>query len=166
MPDVIGNKATERISRRVLLPLIIAAVVVFVAFWTIGFNISLGDGSTYSTPLLTDVLLAFIYIVCCLAVVTMFVGMVSGWRKRSRDRGIVNGIPSRLIGWSVAVGLLFILVLTFIFGSSEPIRSNGRLFDSWFWLRTSDMFVNSSLLLMLVAVLLIGWGKVKRFRKK
>lgn len=71
----------------------------------------------------------------------------------------------RKIGYSVAGGTFFILLLTFLLGSSAPMKINGADFTDAFWLRVSDMFVSSSLLLIVAAVAVVIYGSTKYIRK-
>ena len=63
----------------------------------------------------------------------------------------------------LAVGLLAgSLAVTFLLGSSEPLSVNGRPFSDALWLRLSDMFINTSVFLIVVCSVLIV---VARFRR-
>jgi len=41
------------------------------------------------------------------------------------------------------------LVLTFLLGSSSPVMTNGVRFADPFWLKTTDMFIYTSILLII-----------------
>ena len=51
-----------------------------------------------------------------------------------------------------------LLVLTFVLGSTQPLTINGVAFTDAFWLRTSDMLINTSLVLILIAIAAAGFG--------
>ena len=59
-----------------------------------------------------------------------------------------------------------ILVLTFIFGSTQAMIVNGQNFTDGFWLRMTDMFVNSSLLLLILAAGVVVFGATRYYRKE
>ena len=43
---------------------------------------------------------------------------------------------------------------------------NGHMFSDAFWLRMSDMFVNSSLLLLVLAAGVVAFGATRYYRKE
>jgi hypothetical protein len=49
----------------------------------------------------------------------------------------------------VLIGLLLCLVVTFLLGSSSPVMTNGQPFTSKFWLKATDMFIYTSILLII-----------------
>ena len=65
---------------------------------------------------------------------------------------------------SVAVSAVTVVlaVLSFAFGSAKPIIINASRYDTAFWLKAADMFVVSSLVLLLLAVALIVAGYVRQ----
>ena len=58
-----------------------------------------------------------------------------------------------------------IFVLTFIFGSTQMMMVNGQKFTDSFWLRMTDMFINSSLLLLVNAAGVVVFGATRYYRK-
>jgi hypothetical protein len=44
---------------------------------------------------------------------------------------------------------VLLLLVTFLLGSSKPIVTNGELFTDVFWLKTTDMFIYTSILLVI-----------------
>ncbi len=101
------------------------------------------------SPFFADLMLGLMYL---MLVVAMGVTVWSVWHTlRSRRKGddIVNGVPAGRIGWCVAVGLGVCLVLTFLLGSSSPVMTNGARFADPFWLKTTDMFIYTSILLII-----------------
>ena len=148
----------ERISQRVLYVTVALSVVVFLAFYLVGFDLPYTADPSFKAPLLTDVLLGFMGILFGLA--------VYGVRRANSREGLTNGIPSRKIAW-ITYGVTFlILVLTFVFGSTQAMSVNGQMFSDAFWLRMSDMFVNSSLLLLVLAAGVVAFGATRYYRKE
>ena len=62
------------------------------------------------------------------------------------------------IALGVALLLVVTLVLTFVFGSSEPLPVNGKVYGDELWLKLTDMFIGTSAVLGLVAVALVAVG--------
>ena len=60
----------------------------------------------------------------------------------------MNGIPVRRIFRITWIGTLAVLLLTFFLGGSAPMLINGENYADWLWLKLSDMFVITSLLML------------------
>ena len=104
---------------------------------------------TIVSPFFADLMLGLMYL---MLVVALAVTAWSVWHTlRSRRKGddIVNGVPAGRIGWCVAIGLIVCLVVTFLLGSSKPVMTNGVRFADTFWLKTTDMFIYTSILLII-----------------
>ncbi len=74
-------KNPSRLSHAVLVVLVAITVVVFGAFWLVGFNMPFMDDPQFNAPLLTDLVIVFVYIMLFLAVVAVALSM-SGWVRR------------------------------------------------------------------------------------
>jgi hypothetical protein len=103
----------------------------------------------FVSPLVADVMLWLMYIAMAVAIIVTIVSMVRTVRLRTKDEEVVNGVPRTRMAWIVIVAFLLCLVLTFLLGSSEPVRTNGELFTDTFWLKAADMFIYTSLILIL-----------------
>jgi len=71
-----------------------------------------------------------------------------GNAKRQKGRGLLSG---RNVTMMTTIGTILLLVLTFLLASVKPLLINGHRFESTFWLRAADMFIASSVVLLLVA---------------
>ena len=78
---------------------------------------------------------------------------------------MTNGIPARRITYTTYGITALILLLTFVFGSTQTMMVNGENFTDSFWLRMTDMFVNSSLLLLVLAAGVVAFGATRYYRK-
>ena len=103
----------------------------------------------FVSPLIADIMLWLMYIAIVVAVIVTIVSMVRTVRLRTKDEEVVNGVPRTRMAWIVIVAFLLCLVLTFLLGSSEPVRTNGELFTDTFWLKAADMFIYTSLILII-----------------
>lgn len=114
-----------------------------------------------------ELLLDSIYILLAMAV------MLTGWsavrsvrlRKGQHEGG---GVPVRGIAWGVFALLVLTFGATALLADVSPMTINGHLYDSTTWLRVSDMLINTSAVLMLVAVicLIVGYtGVVRKYMK-
>ena len=101
------------------------------------------------SPFFADVMLGLMYLMVAIA---LGVTVYSVWhtiRNRQKGDDIINGVPAGKIGWCVAIGLVVCLVVTFLLGSTSPIVTNGTVFADHFWVRLTDMFIYTSILLII-----------------
>ena len=103
----------------------------------------------FVSPLIADIMLWLMYITVAVALVVTVVSVIKTVRLRTKDDEVVNGVPRTRMAWIVVVAFLLCLVLTFVLGSSDPVRTNGKLFTDAFWLKTTDMFIYTSLILII-----------------
>ncbi|MBR1502811.1 MAG: hypothetical protein IJ618_02870 [Prevotella sp.] len=101
------------------------------------------------SPLFADIMLWLMYLVLTVALGVTAYSVYHTLRNKQKGDDIVNGVPAGKIGWCVAGGLVVCLVVTFLLGSSSPLLVNGQPFTDVFWLKTTDMFIFTSILLIL-----------------
>ena len=104
---------------------------------------------SFVSPFIADIMLWLMYIGIVVAVIVTIVSMARTVRLRTKDEEVVNGVPRTRMAWIVIVAFLLCLVLTFLLGSSEPVKTNGELFTDTFWLKAADMFIYTSLILII-----------------
>lgn len=75
------TKNPMRLSRIILVVLVALTVVVFGLFWLVGFNMPFIDDPKFNAPLLTDVVIFFVYLMLFLAIAAIVLSM-SGWARR------------------------------------------------------------------------------------
>ena len=103
---------------------------------------------TFVSEPVANIMLWLMYITVALALVVTGVSVWKTLRLRTKDDEVINGVPQTRIAWTTAGIFVVILLLTYLLGSSEPLMSNGVRFDSTFWLKTTDMFIYTSLILI------------------
>ena len=158
--------AEERISQRVLYVLIGIAALVFVLFFSVGFYTPFAENPAFNAPLLTDALIVFMWILLGLTVLVMLLSVFHTVKTISVKQRVVNGIPPYKITIAVFGTTFLCLVLSFLFGSSESMVINGATYTDKFWLKASDMFVTSSLVLLLAAIGASVFGATRYYRKR
>lgn len=156
---------TERISTRALYLLVGVAMVIFVLFWLIGYDRPYEDDPNFNAPLFTNALLVLMVLYLLLGVGLAVWSVVSLLKKRGKTDAVENRIPVKKIGYLVTGGVFALLLLTFALGSTAPMKINGATYASSFWLRTSDMFIATSLLMLVVAAAAVVYGATKYNRK-
>lgn len=157
---------TEKISQTVLYILVGLSALVFLLFYLVGYNMQSVENPDFNAPLFTDVLLVFMLLLLVAAIVIGGVAAYFGIKKSDASDKVVNGVPSAKIS-AITFGFTFVvLVLTFIFGSTDSMLINGHQFTDVFSLKLSDMFVLTSLIMILVAIGAVIFGCTRYIRKE
>jgi hypothetical protein len=119
----------------------------------------------YASPLFIDILLIVIY-----AMLAGAIGLVAWSAFRSlKKRGsqtVDLGFPAKRIVWGVAALLFITLSITSLFADTTPIIINGKTYSDAFWLRISDILINTSLVLIVAAVCCVIGGALWAGRRK
>ena len=142
---------TEKISRLVLFGMILLTAIIFVAFFLIGYNRPYLENPNYNAPLLTGTLIAYLCVALTAALLLVIVSVAKKIRLKKGSPSTENGVPATKITLATAGLTVLTLVVTFLLGSGTD---NGVEASS-FWNKAADMFVNSSLFLIFVAILAI-----------
>ena len=150
--------SSEKLSQRLLYILTGVAAWVFAMFFLVGYDMPYIENPDFNAPLFTDALIVLMVVVMLLALAMAGFSAWHSHRMGSRQDAVVNGVPARKIAR--------LLLLGFAVGSSAPMWVNGSEFDSWFWLKLSDMFVVVSLVLLLAAIGVVLFGVTRYVRKE
>jgi hypothetical protein len=113
-----------------------------------------------------DLVLIFMYIAVAGAIGSVVWAVVHRWQLHDQSARVTNGIPARKIVLATAGLLAGCLLLTFLLGSSAPIMVNGKPYGEVFWLKTADMFINTAIVLLLVAVIAVVCSNVRNARSR
>ena len=142
----------------IIIGLIAISAVIFLAFWMVGYDMPYEEDTDFNAPLLTDVLLGYIYLMVVVAIGVTAYSVVHGIRTRGRQGYSENGVAAGHITIATWVFTVLLLVISFALGSTEPIKVNGKDFCEGIWLRLSDMFIISSGVMILLAILAVAFG--------
>ena len=158
------KKSAEQVSQRIFYILIALAVLLFGLFFLVGYDMPFEENPDFTAPLFTDVLIGLMWL---FLVGGIGLAIYSMWKdyRGSRSEAVVNGVPVRRIFRITWIGLLALLVLTFALGSSAPMLINGENYADWLWLKLSDMFVITSLLMLLAGMGAVIFGATRYIRK-
>ena len=110
----------------------------------------------YESPLYVDIVLYTIYALLAAAVLLTAWSAVRARAMHRGDGGTENGIPVGRIAWLTGGMLVLTLALTWLTASTQPLNINGRTYSDTFWLRASDMLINTALILIAVVTLLVA----------
>jgi uncharacterized membrane protein (UPF0182 family) len=162
----IRNWTTERVSQRVLYVVIAFTVIVFGLFYTIGYDRPFDDDPSFNAPLFTDLLLAFMFVLTFIAAgVSVWAVVRSLSKMRQAGNGIENNVPVARISRWVLLSTLGIAVFSFLIASSDTMLINGKPYSDWLWLKISDVFIYTSVILLLAAVGAVIYGATRYIRK-
>ena len=109
-----------------------------------------------------DLVLWLTYLLTVAAIVVTVWSAVHGWKTRERRSAALEVRHADKTGYLTTALLVITLVLTFLFGSSEPLPSNGKLYEDTFWLKATDMFIFTSIILITICSAVIV---AMRFRR-
>lgn len=155
----------RKLPSRVLYVLSGIIVLVFALFWLVGFDRLYEDDGNFNAPLFTDVLLMLMLMLTAGAIGVVAWSAVRSGKVSGGGERVVNNIPVRKVGLAVAMGTVIMLFLTFLLSSSDPMKINGLNYTDTFWLRTSGMFVSTTLAMIFVAIAAVVYGATKYIRK-
>jgi len=110
---------------------------------------------------LADTMLWLMYLSLALALGVTALSLWRSVRMRTKADEVVNGVPQTRIAWTTAAAFVVCLVVTWMLGSSEPLVTNGTRFTSPFWLKLTDMFIYTSIILIIAC---FAGAIVSRFR--
>ena len=119
--------------------------------------------SFYESDLFITILLDGIYILLAVAVALIIWSAIRTIRLRQQQKPDF-GMPQKHIVWGVALLLVLTLGITYLLGSSQPLSINGGIYQDAFWLRLSDMFINSTLILLVIAACACGFSMLSKKR--
>ena len=149
---------TDKLTGRILLILILLSVFIFGAFYLVGYDTPFEEDANFNAPIFTDVVLGYLYFLLVVTVIVSIVSVVRAIRQRDVNTRVVNGVPAYKIAYGSVALLVISMLLTFIFGSSTPLKVNGVAYSDTFWLKATDMFINTSIILVVVALIAVGYG--------
>lgn len=156
----------ERLSMSVFYTLVALSVLIYALLWFVGYSRPFDENPNFNAPLFSNALIGWVYLL-----VIGTVGMVA-WtvfrtlKVRGKSDSYDNNIPIKKIGYGVVFGVMALLALSFLVGSSTEMLINGTRYTTFFWLKVSDMFIYTSLVLMVIAIAMVVYGSTKYIRKK
>lgn len=157
---------TERLSSRVLYVLVAIVVLVFALFWLIGYDRPYDEDPNFVAPLFTDAVLVLAELLVVLALGLAVWSVVRALKIRGRGEKTSNNIPVKKIEYAIGIGTVVVLLLTFALASTAPMTINGQPYTDAFWLRVSDMFINTTLVMMAFAIASMIYGATRYKRKQ
>jgi hypothetical protein len=158
--------SAERLSSRSLYAIVGLIIVVFALFWLVGYDKPYDEDPNFNAPLFTDALLVLISLVLLGTIGFSAWAIWRALKVRGKGERLNNNIPVKKIGYSILGGVVFLLLFTFLIGSSKPMTINGIAYNDVFWLKTADMLINTIIVLIVVATGSVIYGATKYIRRK
>lgn len=160
----IRHWSTLQLSSRIFYTLVTITLTLFALFRTIGYDMPYDENPGYNAPLLTGFLVWFMLALIVGTMALMAWSMIHGIRMNSTSSRIINHIPARLIATIVSVGTMTAFAICFALSDTTPVKVNGASYTDGIWLRTSGMFVGTSMLMIAVAVIAVIFGATRHIR--
>ena len=144
-----------QMSTRLLYAMIGVTAVVFALFYLVGYDMPYVFDPDYNAPLLTDIVLIFIYLMVVGAVGVLVFSLYKA-AKSGLPRKVVNGIPvARIKRWSGS-GVRGNARVGIRARSADPLSVNGKTFSDAMWLKVADMFIYAVFAMLLAAVVAVA----------
>lgn len=105
-----------------------------------------------------DIIMSVVYFLIIVTVLVTIVSAIRSVKLRGRANVVVNRIPTTKIFFITVALFLLSMVITFVLGSTEELIVNGEPYSNHFWLRIADMFIFTSVILIVAAILAIVYG--------
>lgn len=154
--------STQRLSARVLMVLVGIIAVVFCAFFLIGYDNPYEENPAFNAPRLTNLIIILTYLLIIGTLALTAFSLVMAYRNRNKNAAVVNNVPASRIAYSISGGVVALLILTFLFGSSAPMVINGEQYAQTLWLKTADMFIFTAIALLVVAIAAVAYSSFRR----
>lgn len=148
---------SRKISNWTFLVLVVISIVMCLAFFLGGSHME-GSNKAYE---LTGSFLTWVYILTGLTLLVTLVFAISAFAKRFK-----NNAKDAITSLSGAIGLIILLVVTYLMGNGDAttmtaVNEDSQKYLTEGWLKTADMVLYSSYVLIVVIACLIVWGVIR-----
>lgn len=109
-----------------------------------------------------DIVLCSVYVLLAAALGVTLWAAIHGVRTHEQAADALTARRVSMTGYLTAGLLAVTLLATYLLASTRPIVSNGHPFTDVMWLRLSDMFIFTSLLLIGICSIIVVIAKFRR----
>jgi hypothetical protein len=144
-------KLSYKVSYYALYVCFALIIIVFGAFYTIGWNDSFTEDGNYNIPLLTDLVLYFMYALVLVGIILTVWGVINS--IKCGGSGSEGGVNDKLVS-GIAIGSLIVsLVVGLVCGLGEEdfVAMDGTVTTAG-WVTVVDVFITSIYILTAVAI--------------
>ncbi|MCI7787240.1 MAG: hypothetical protein MR489_06570 [Prevotella sp.] len=157
----ISKWGTAALSQTVFYVLIAIATLLFALFYVVGYNQPYDENPDINAPLFTGAVIWFMLATTAIAAAVCVVSGVKTTRINRHKKQAENGVPARRIATTVTLATIAVMAATFTLIPATPITANSTAYTDGFWLRATEMFVDTSLLLLVAAVAAMGYSRFR-----
>lgn len=112
--------------------------------------------------LIIDIVLWTVYLLLAAAVGGTLWSAIHGVRTHEQATDLMASRHASVTGYATVFLVVTVMVITYLLASAAPVVSNGQPFTDTFWLRLTDMFIFTSLLLICVCSAIVVIAKCRR----
>ena len=116
---------------------------------------------TDASPLI-DIVLWAVYLLLAAALGAAVWSAVHGVLTHESSADPLASRRTSMIGYSTALLVVVVMATTFSVASTAPVVTGGKPFTDALWLRLTDMFIYTSLLLICVCSVIVAIAKFRR----
>ena len=161
----VRKKPTEKISHLFMFVMMGIIAFVFLLYYLVGYNAPAAWDEKYNSPLLTDLVILLMFALLVGAIVAVSCSKILSLRK-NQTPAVVNGIHGKRVTWCVTGVVIAVLAVTCLALPADRLYVNGEAYDDTLWLHVTNMFVASSLFLIIIGLCAIVFGVFQNKRKK
>ena len=114
------------------------------------------------STLFIDILLWTVYVLLAAAVVMAVWSAVHGVRTHESSADPTASRRTSMIGYATAGLVTVSLLVTYLLASTQPVVTNGNPYTDTLWLRLTDMFIYTSILLICLCSAIVVVAKFRR----
>lgn len=147
----------RKISSWTLLISSIISVVVLVMFYTGGVVDPVAE---MKEPIYTGLLLNWTYVLFALTIVSMIA--LALWQFAG---SLKHDPKSALMGLGVVVLFAALLFVTYTMGDATPLttlNADSEKYNTTFWLKITEMWIYSAYVLIVLIILAVVWGSIRK----
>ena len=109
-----------------------------------------------------DILLWAVYVLLAATVAMAVWSAVHGVLTHESSADAMASRRTSMIGYATAAVVAVIMLVTCLLASTTPVVSNGKPFTDVLWLRLTDMFIYTSILLICLCSAIVAVAKFRR----
>ena len=154
----------RKISSWALIATAILSIAILALFYLGGYDAPMGVDGEWKNPTYTGELLLWGYFLLGLCALSMlFFGLAQfAFKFKTNPK-------ASLMGLGVIVGFIILLVVAYTIGDPTPlpnINADSQDFNVASWLKITDMWIYTMYILIVMAIVAMVWGAVKKAMNK
>ena len=147
----------RKISSWTMLIVSLISIVVFLIF---AFGGVTNPGAEMTEPVYTGLLLNWTYALFAITIIAMLA--LALWHFSAQ---VKSNPKSALNAYLIIVGFVALFVITYAIGDATPIstlNADSQEFNTPMWLKVTDMWLYSSIILIVLIIIALIWGVIRK----